>query len=274
MHVMFLQLEEMKSEHLLKEQPILLLNQPELRIEAPRFFYSPPEDQFSFQSRYHLNATLINASDDPAIIISIVANIKIPQGDKELVLYSRNNNLNFSSAKNGPSKINFMFLDDFDGILFNAIRDRKTIKINTTIYYQNTSGACFSLSNTYRFSLLTLIRRAEIEFKSECNDQQLVDYSEIVKSWHTAIIQAPTKYKEELQYLKEIVHSKKSRAEYKSRFYAVKDDFSLMLSSKENLECFLYEDSDAFKFGIISKDDFDKYTDNHEFAEAILSKVK
>lgn len=262
MHVMELQLIEMKEEHLLRKQPILLLNQPEFQFEKPRFFYTPPTNQFSFTSRYHFNAMIVNVSDDPAIIIHIVTKIVIPHGDKELILAARTKRLNYCSAMSKPQKISIMFIDDNSGVLYDALREKKRIKINTVIYYQNTASACFSISNTYSYNLATLLIR-----QSNSEAPESSHLSDTIINWHTSISQAPIKYKEGIKHLESIVRRQDDRSVFDKKFDTIKSDFDATLSYHEDLCCPIFEDSDSFMFKTITKDEFDKGTDDSDFIE-------
>lgn len=271
MHVMKLQLEEMKREHMLQTQPILVLNQPEFVIEAPRFFYSPPQDRFSFQSRFFYRAMLVNASDDPGIVINIVAKISIPHGEDTITLHTFNKRYSISTSKATPNKVHFLFIDDLNCALFDSLRDHKRITIDTVIYYKNTSGACFSTSNTYRFSYSDFVKWENSD--SDCRDE-LDDPQSIIREWHTAIVQAPIKYKESLKRLKDIVHNSDKREEYEQIFKNVKADFSSMYTVTANLKCQPYEANDSFELKTISKEDFEKASDNSDYLKSILGDNK
>ena len=197
MHVMTLQLEEMKTEHLLKNQPLLVLNQPEFTIEVPRFFYCPPENRFSFQSRYFFEATLVNASDDPGITVSIVARIIIPKEENDVQIRTFNERFSISSSKDEPNIVHFLFNGDLSCELFDALRERKRIKIETIVYFKNTLGACFSTSNTYSFHIWDFETKTKEALDDGCIGKSS-DPLNVIRGWHTAIVQAPTKYKENL----------------------------------------------------------------------------
>lgn len=270
MHVMTLQLEEMKTEHLLKNQPILILNQPEFTIEIPKFFYCPPENRFSFQSRYFFEATLVNASDDPGITVSVVARIVIPKNENEVVIRTFNERFSISSSKDGPNKVSFLFNGDLNCDLFDAMRERKAIKVETVVYFKNTLGACFSTSNTYRFDIWDFGARSRETYDDSCIGKPN-DPLSVIRGWHTAIVQAPTKYKESLKHLKKLVREEKQREEYATAFDEVKADFLSMYDTKNDLKCQPYEDNDTFELKTISKEEFEKDTDNSTYLQEIFS---
>lgn len=232
MHVMELQLEEMKTEHLLKNQPILVLNQPVFRIETPKFFYFPPQNRFSFQARYFFDATLVNASDDPGITVCVLARIIIPKKEKPIAIRTFTERFSISSSKDRPNKVHFLFVGDFNGELFDALREKETIKIETEIYYKNTLGACFFSKNTYRFNTMSFDTWSRNDFDKN-NKDKLSDPWNTIREWHTAIVQAPIKYKENLNRLKDIVRDKKQRKEYESAFEEVRMDFISMYTEKK-----------------------------------------
>ena len=268
MHVMKLQLDEMKREHMLNTQPILILDHPQLIIEAPRFFYSPPNDSFSFQSRYFFVAELVNASIDPGIVINVLAKVVIPSKNEEIVLNSINERFSISE-KESPKKTRFLFARDLNCALINAIRENKIIKIDTEIYYQNTSGACFSTANSYCIDYTGFMRQAPTD---EDQKGEPIDVLDVLRDWHTSIVQAPIKYKEKLQDLRRIVKDKSQRNEYQQMFNQVKEDFLSMYTPKDNLRGMLYEEKNAFVMKTISKEDFEQAIDNSDVVKLLLSK--
>lgn len=263
MHVMELQLDEMKSEHLTKDHPILVLSEPVFKIEQPRFFYFPPGNSFSFQSRYFFDALLINASDDPGICVNIEAKIIIPVEPQDIVIQTANERFSISSSKSKPRNVRFLFVDDLSCHLFEAIRDLKRIQIETTTYYQNISGGCFSVSNIYYLDMSTMKVLSDQNVSADAESIQ-IDPLKVIRKWHTAIVQAPAKYREKLEYLKKIVDDESQRAKYRRTFDEIKGDLSSMLEIEDNLGCKLYERSGAFKLTIISQDEFDKRIEANE----------
>lgn len=263
MHVMELQLDEMKAEHLTKDHPILVLSEPLFMIEPPRFFYFPPGNRFSFQSRYFFDALLINASDDPGICVNIEAKLIIPTKSESVTIQTFNERFSISSSKGEPLNVGFCFADDLDCHLFEAIRDHKRITMETTIYYQNISGGCFSTSNIYHLDMQTLEVLSDEDILAD-EDVVQIDPLKIIRNWHTSIAQAPAKYRENLEYLKRIVRDENKRDKYRQAFNEVKKDFSSMLGIEDDLGCELCERSGAFKLTIISQDEFNKGIEANE----------
>lgn len=261
MHVMKLQLDEMKTEHMLKNQPILVLSKPRFLIEVPRFFYAPPTDEFSFQSRYFFNALLINASDDPGIIINVVAKIIIERNGKEIVIHSPNERFSISSPKERAHQVSFLFNDDISCFLFEALRKDGRIKLVVSIYYQNIAGACFSTTCAYRFRLQTMRFHQTHKDKNELEEGTSEDCIYAIREWHAAISQAPAKYQEALEHLKLIVHDRLRYDEYCKQFDKVEADFNKNITQILDIECNLYEINGTFGLKTISKIEFDEATD-------------
>ena len=69
------QLEEMREEHNLSSQPVLVLEDGNFFLERPRLFYTPPEDSYDFISRYHYKTILKNISQVTAICIDVSAEL-------------------------------------------------------------------------------------------------------------------------------------------------------------------------------------------------------
>ena len=68
-----LQLKEMQEEYRLSIQPLLEFQNAGFCLDRPRFFYSPPEDKYTFLSRYRFKTELKNISQVPAICIDVTA---------------------------------------------------------------------------------------------------------------------------------------------------------------------------------------------------------
>ena len=68
-----LQLKEMQEEYRLSIQPLLEFQNAGVYLDRPRFFYSPPEDEYVFLSRYRFKTELKNISQVPAICIDVTA---------------------------------------------------------------------------------------------------------------------------------------------------------------------------------------------------------
>jgi len=273
LRIMKSQLDEMEKEHLFKDQPILLLDNTEFIIECPRFFYSPPEDEFSFFSRFFFNAKLINTCNDPAIVIRLDVKIIVPNGNQTINFRSFVEKFNFASSSYKAQQARFMFIEDKRGALFDALRDNKTITLQTILIYQNTSGACFKLINSYSFNISTISRAYDLK-DAENTTNSKYSVREILANWHSVIVQAPTMYKEKVSEMTQIVHDTSKWGQYKAMFTKVEDAFNAQLKERNDLKVNVYEDNDTFEFKTISKEEFSQCPDNRVYFEDLINKSK
>ncbi len=72
------QLKQMEKEQKQQQQPFPHISKVELEIEKPRFFYTPPANEYSCQSRYRIIANIDNLTSEPAVLLDVVATIDIP----------------------------------------------------------------------------------------------------------------------------------------------------------------------------------------------------
>lgn len=235
------------------------------------FFYSPPEDEFSFFSRFFFNAKLINTCSDPAIIIRLDVKLLVPSSNETINFRSFVEKFNFASSSYKAQEARFLFIEDKHGALFDALRDRKTISLKTILFYQNTSGACFRLTNSYSFNISTISRAYELNDRDSTTNNKY-SVRELLTNWHSVIVQAPTMYKEKVAEMKQIVHDTSKYSEYKAMFSKVEETFNAQLIEKTDLKVHVYEDNDTFEFRTITKEEFSQCQDNRVFFEELITK--
>lgn len=61
------QISEMRKEHELSLQPVIIFLDPQFVIEKPRLFYTPPEDEYSITSRFGFRFDAKNISSAVAV---------------------------------------------------------------------------------------------------------------------------------------------------------------------------------------------------------------
>ena len=134
------QIKEMRKEHELSLQPVLAFVNPVFIIERPCLFYSPPEDEYSIQSRFDLDAKLTNNSS--AVAVNIICSGKGILGDKNenFIDDSCSNQINYLS--DNTEKISFLFLENHDGAVLNSLRELRVDKLpqfELETIYKNTT---------------------------------------------------------------------------------------------------------------------------------------
>ena len=241
------QLEEMRKEHMLSLQPVLMFENPVFEIERPRLFYTPPEKKFSIQSRCFFEIEVRNATK--AVAVFVDAEAKLIVGTSEKKKYIRDvairNNILTNEEK---AHLSFMFADDEVYLVYNALRDRYQRLLPTVevvLYYKNTSGGCFKTSSVYTVAL------------DENNEVE-------VKAWHTFLDSASIRYKEELENMK------REGGIQGNTFNSVKTDMDTILGEKKTIILKSYESRNDFRYTSISQADYQKALEGLKYPLRIL----
>lgn len=216
------QLEEMKTSRQLQEQPFFVVENDALDIEKPCFFYTPPNDEYSFLSRYFYSGNIRNVSSFPAVEVDNTAKLIVEH--KGEVFFMPTTTKQFSVIEAGGEKsFSLMFTGDETTWLYDSLRELQAEKLPTvsyTIMYKNLCGGMF---------------RIEDEKLLIPNDP---DENAIIR-WHSAITKAQTESKEAIELLRVI--REKDESKWSDAFKTIKDDFSKDIEE--------YEDRIAIKCG-------------------------
>lgn len=242
------QLDEMKYERSMLEQPLLLIENMKFLIEKPRFFYTPPEDEYSFQSRYTLTMEIQNCSNYPAISVDTTSELHVP---KEREVYSlstvtRRNNI---IAPGNKKKIAVRFTGDEITLLFDSLREDKAENLPKThfdVTYKNLSGGFFKAEGN---ALL-------IPNKSDLNT---------IREWHSRINAAYIEEKESIIKLRKI----RGEEEWDTLFSEIKSSFDASLSDCESVEVRCAEIPESFSVGVISDEEYNEACSNHHYSHFV-----
>ncbi|MBR3382831.1 MAG: hypothetical protein IKG85_07340 [Clostridia bacterium] len=243
------QIEEMRSEHQLSLQPVLVVKDINFRIERPRFFYAPPFDRYSFQSRYYCEGEIINYSNATAVCVDTVAKLKVEKDGDHYSMLTLSNRNNVVTADGGKASYHEMIAGDnvsffYDSIRANSAECLPRIKIMTT--YKNTCGGYF------------LCKQSFILMPNDTDEEEL-------QKWHTCISSASVQYKRELDVLKTMQHDIK----WHNLFDAVKKDFDTSLGDKEIIKITCREIAEEFEFRVISADEYREYSDSYGYPQYV-----
>ena len=146
------QINEMRKEHQLSVQPVLALENGEFAIERPKFYYTPPQDSYSFLSRYLYRVILKNVSSATAIFVDISATLLLEKDGQELSLGATAVRKNILQSGQESEGVHILFSGDDSAYLYSALRESKTSqlpKIEISIVYRNTCGGYFSFDQTF-----------------------------------------------------------------------------------------------------------------------------
>ena len=242
------QISEMREEHCLSVQPIIILDNAKFSIERPRFYYIPPEDSYKFLSRYSYQTLLRNASAVTAICVDVSARLVLQRGDKELSLYAvteRENILpcNYEESK----KISVLFAGDNLSYLYEALREpegKKLPRIKVELVYKNTYGGYFRSRQTFILA----------PNKSD---------SEIIRTWHSAIVGAPVEAKETIDTMRYIPRNEK----WQEAFNKINTIFDSQLGPTEKSEIALrlIEIPEQYDFCSLSQGEYKSITEKYSY---------
>lgn len=211
------QLVQMERESKLKNQPYLFFDEMKMIIEEPRFFYTPPTDEYNFFSRYYIEGVIDNLTNEPAIGIVVFGKITISENEKEEKLLGFESEIEAlrGFGRTSERELSIMISSDTKGIVFERLRRLNTsgqLKISTRILYKSISGGYYLQNNIYRVS------------SSKENSEEDVEKKETIKEWHTVISMFWTKYAEELIYLKRLRKSESDT--WREKFNEIKTEIS------------------------------------------------
>lgn len=209
------QLEEMKYERSMSEQPLLKVENLKFSIEKPRFFYTPPEDDYSFQSRYVVTADVKNCSNYPAVSVDATVEIKVKHQKDVFTLPTVSRRISVI-APGDSHPIVFQFSGDEITWLFDALRSSRAQELPQIIYeltYGNLCGGFFQLDG-----------QAILAPKE--------DLIETIRQWHSRINAACVEERESISYLRTI----KGTEEWEKTFDKIKSDFASSLADSSDVE--------------------------------------
>ena len=211
--IMSKQLNEMKKDRELQNQPLPWLQNIHIEIEAPRFYFFPPKNRYCFQSRYWAFIKIINFSECPAISIDIFCRIviKLHNGEEEtLVSPAKGIDVLAGNAEypqvESNRKNSFLFASDSKGSLFNLLRDTQEMpELHVNIMYKNVLGGCFMIEKKYYLLYPK-------------NHESLINH------WHTDIVSFPTKEKKRLENL--LFLKKENPSKEQKEFNEIKNSYN------------------------------------------------
>lgn len=256
MELMKKQLNQMQQEQRLSEQPILDLESIEFKIERPRFFYTPPKDEYSYLSRYFFTARINNISNYSAVFVDVSAQLFIQEDKTKICLGATSRRLNVIPANSVSKEIGIMFTGDSRHQLMSILRSyagSKFPELELKIYYKSLSGASYLLVHTYYIDV-------------ERENKETFD---ILKNWHTALVSAPIEEKEILDGLKK-AQDEDTR---QMIFDLSKQSFDERLSGDQDLSLCVVENPQKFSLKVISDEEFEKEIQSHQYGRYIGSRT-
>lgn len=243
------QLDQMRNDQRMSEQPVLDIINPQFEIERPRFFYSPKG--YTFQSRYFFKLQINNLSAYPAIFTDVSAELIVVEDGEELVLGAVSRRLNVIAANTTSNVVEIMFAGDSNSKILSALRSLMTSslpKLKLIITYKSLSGASYALEHVYW-----------LDYRSDDDDGL------ILRNWHTAITVAPVEEKETIEALKKIPEGEKRDEVFES----AKNAFDAKLAEGEALDVAMIEIPQKFVLKSITDEQFNEMMESHQYGKYI-----
>jgi len=214
------QLEQMRRSRDFQAQPLPVARVTKVEVEKPRFFYSPPEDEYSALCRVFVHFRIQNEGTHPAI--NVVASGKLFLADKR----------QFDSASvlaevipesaaypSATESVDFMFNDDKELEVIDSLRRRDTRQqpvLGIRTVFRNALGSSFAATSYFQLSVPDAAADAKLA------------------GWHSALAALPVRYKSEIERLKRL--RKKNDSEWEALFRTVKQALEEQVADKENIE--------------------------------------
>ena len=253
-HVLERQLEEMKSSRELQSQPLAIPVLRSLKVDRPRFFYSPPDEQYSAQSRYHLNVALDNPTQHPCVAVNLKCRLLLPEPDQKFDATSEFVEIVAPAAKLSASDDtpSFMFTGDGYGSIFNALRQRDPRKLPVillSIVFKNIVGGHFRIRQNFRV-------------------YSAPDQTEALRTWHTAIVGFDAKFKRELDALSQL-KLKHDDPKWPELFESIKSGFDADLGEFKDQELAVRSLPATFSLERISHEEYRREMSAAKYSQLI-----
>lgn len=242
------QLEQMRDEQRMREQPVIDISTSEFVIERPRLFCSP-YDGYSFQARYYFNFNASNISEYPAVFVDVSAQLIVVEDKQELYLPAASERLNIVPARSESEQAHILFAGDIENRVLTALRSNsiQTLpKLKKIITYKSLSGANYVIEHLYHLDH---------------------DNEEIIKNWHATIVASPIEEAKNITLLK----SSKIQSERDEIFEEIQVRFNEKLLGEENLKIKMVEIPNAFSFNTIPDEDFNNIMEKHHYGRYVGS---
>ena len=249
------QLDQMRDEQRLSEQPVLDIVMKRFEVERPRFYRSPLG--YSFQSRYFFFLQINNLSAFPAIFADVSAELIVKKGKKEKVFGAVSNRINVIAANTTSKELDIMFATDDSCEILSALRSMSTStlpKLRLVITYKSLSGANYVLEHTYL-----------LDIREDAEEQNI-----ILKNWHTAITSAPIEKKETLETLKRL----ESEEKQDELFDLTKKEFDEKLTGGEKLDVDMVEIPQRFSISCVTDEVFSEIMEKHQYGRYIGNRAR
>lgn len=245
------QINEMREEHHLSMQPLLTLHDVKFQIDRPRLYYTPPRDEYSFQSQYHVKGKIKNVISAPAICVDYYGILSVCIDGVTKKLMSPQERINVISESDLDQELDIFFVEGQEAHIYNALRNasaEELPKLEIIVTYKNTCGGYFKCSHHYYVA------------PQEDNDEQL-------RQWHTRVISSMTEVKEEIAALRKM----KGKKEWNTVFDKLKKQLDEEMGEPENklIEIHCREEQQKATFGSLNEAEYEKLVSQYHYGRYV-----
>lgn len=238
------QLEEMKQERAMHEQPLLAIAKYQFEIERPNFFYTPPTDEYSFLSKYKFSASIQNCSNFSAIAVDIDVVVEIPGKETYYILKTVTKRINIIEPQ-AEKTFSLDFVGDKTTKLFSALREPHASllpQIAIIITYKNLCGGFFKTES-----------KMHVIPTDENYQVQIL--------WHSRINSVYIEEAERIEQLQNSAHDEK----WEKIFNDIKLKFDSSLGGQDSLLLKCLEIPESFSLTVLTKEEYEAEVKEHHF---------
>jgi hypothetical protein len=217
------QLLEMQKSRELINQPLPVVTPHVMTLEKPRFFFSPPEKEYSALSRYKLECSASNHSSSPAVCVHICACINVGKKGEVYLLKSAAQYISVAPEKvplasNEKDSPRFLFSDGDQARLIELLFSDKLDQIpymHICTVYKNILGAAFHCRQRFNIYMHS------------------AEQYDVFRNWYSNIISFNKTYSNEIGILGRLFG--KDNQGWHAKFDEVKQKFSETIASDNQI---------------------------------------
>ena len=251
--VMHNQLVEMKKSRELLDQPLPFIEIKKCTIIRPRFYYTPPSDEYSWNALYNLDFSLRNISNYPAINLCLYA--QLSSSDTETHAFKEFAHFyEIVGKKDMEEKI--LITDDRKGSLLKALtaKQNKSPKLSVRILFKNILGACFACEHHFYLQVG--------HPKAYDNIDDLRTKHRTIESWYEQIRDFEINFKNEYFHLKKMTPHKSE--EWDMEFEEMNHKYGeMILGDDQDIDCLV--DSSLYRVKVVSEEEYIDEINLHKF---------
>jgi hypothetical protein len=259
--VMNQQLIEIRKSRELVDQPLPFIKIINPAIIKPRFYYTPPREEYTWQSLYKFEYQLSNISNYPAVNICVYPSLIL--GNEANVLSLNGYGHFFEIIKQEATEKKLFFSDDLDGRLIKEIVESKRPKLIVRILFKNILGACFACEHHFNIILA--------HPKDYDNFEEIKAKRVILRKWYKNIVEFSKIFKNELINVNKLTPYESQ--EWTEQFEKMKKRFEELNPGDEELPIQVFVDSAKYSITIIDSDAYEREVESKKITKKLKKRT-